>query len=156
MHREITVIVFLLRGRVVLIREYPDLRVEMSEEVAANNTPELIIKKAIQITQVAVLPEVNMDRLAIHEPNKGSLTPALIELQIKLPAQDQNMVLPINQERAITNDPQIRDRHHRPPDHHLIPVHRDLQVRHQVDPEEVPPADLIRDHQVEEGQERGN
>lgn len=65
------------------------------------------------------------------------------------------MVLPITQERAITNAPQVHDRHHRPPVGHHIQVHQDLQVR-QVDPEEVPQADLIRGHPVVEGQERGN
>lgn len=52
----------------------------MLEEVRTGNTPELIIKKAIQTIQVVILSEVNMDRLAIHEPNKGYLMPAPIEL----------------------------------------------------------------------------
>jgi len=81
--------------------------------------------------------------------------PALTELQIKLPAQDQNMVLPTTQDPVITNDPQVHDRHHRLLGHHLIPVHQDLLVR-QVDPEEVLLADLIQDHRVEVDQEHGN
>ena len=91
----------------------------------------------------------------MREQDKGYLTQARIELQIKLLAQDQNMVPHITPEPVIINDPQVHDHLRRLQDHHLIPVHPDLQVC-LVDPEEVPLGDLIRDHPVEEGQEPVN
>ena len=81
---------------------------------------------------------------------------AQIELQIKLLAQDQNMVRHISHEPVITNDPQAHVLLRRLPGHHLIQVHPDLQVC-LVDPEEVPlVGDPTRDHPVVEGQEHGN
>lgn len=90
----------------------------------------------------------------MREQNKGFLTQALIELQIKRLAQDLNMVPLITPEPVITNDPQVHDHLRRLQGHHL-PVHPDLQVC-LVDPGEVPLGDLIRDHPVEEGQEPVN